>query len=266
MTQTAIAFDDAQAYEHFMGRWSRALGMAFLEWLAPPQGACWLDVGCGTGAFTQLLLDSCAPTAVAAIDPAASQIDYARQQLPAGSADFRVADAQAIPFPDHTFDVVASALVLNFVPDRARALSEMRRVCRPGGYVAGYVWDFAGERSSAWPLRLGLRQIDAPVPTIPGTDHTSTKALRALFTDAGLEATAEQSIEVALTFASFEDYWHSQTPAFAPQGKIVASLPDGDRVRLKEIMQRTLPTTSGGGIICAASANAVKARCPQLIV
>jgi ubiquinone/menaquinone biosynthesis C-methylase UbiE len=262
MAQTTIAFDDARAYEHFMGRWSRAIGMAFLEWLAPPQGACWLDVGCGTGAFTQLLVESCAPAAVAAIDPAASQIDYARQHLPVGSVDFRVADAQAIPFPDNTFDTVASALVLNFVPDRARALSEMRRVCRPGGYVAGYVWDFAGERSSAWPLRLGLRQLNVPVPTIPGTEHTTTEALHALFTNAGLEATAEQSIEVTLTFASFEDYWRSQTPAFAPQGKVVASLPDGDRLWLKKLVQRMLPTSSGGAITYAAGANAVKARCP----
>jgi ubiquinone/menaquinone biosynthesis C-methylase UbiE len=262
MTQTTIAFDDARAYEYFMGRWSRALGMVFLEWLAPPQGACWLDVGCGTGAFTQLLLDGCAPAAVAAIDPAPSQIDYARQQLPAGSVDFRVADAQAIPFPDNSFDIVASALALNFVPDRTRALSEMCRVCRPGGYVAGYVWDFAGERSSAWPLRLGLRHIDIPVPTIPGTEHTSTEALHALFTDAGLEATVEQSIEVALTFVSFEDYWRSQTAAFTPQGKIVATLPDSDRLRLKKLVQMTLPTASGGGISYSAGANAVKARCP----
>lgn len=265
MTQTTIAFDDARAYEHFMGRWSRALGMAFLEWLAPPQGACWLDVGCGTGAFTQLLLDNCAPAAVAGIDSAASQIDYARQALPTGSVDFRVADAQAIPFPDNTFDMVASALAFNFVPDRASALSEMRRVCRPCGYVAGYVWDFAGGRSSAWPLRHGLRQIDAPVPTIPGTDDTGTEALHALFTDAGLEAAAERSIEVTLTFASFEDYWRSQTAAFTPQGKIVAGLPEGDRLRLKEIVQGTLPTASGGGISYAASANAVKARCPANI-
>jgi len=262
MTQTTIEFDDARAYEHFMGRWSRALGRTFLEWLAPPQGACWLDIGCGTGAFTQMLLDSCAPAAVAAVDSAASQIDYARQQLPAGSVDFRVADAQAIPFPDNSFDIVVSALALNFVSDRARALSEMRRVCRPGGTVAGYVWDFAGERSSAWPLRLGLRQVEVPVPTIPGTEHTSTEALHALFTNAGLEAIAEQAIEVALTFASFEDYWRSQTPAFAPQGKIVASLPDDDRLRLKKIVQETLPTTSGGGITYVAGANAVKARCP----
>jgi SAM-dependent methyltransferase len=262
MAHATIAFDDARAYEHFMGRWSRAIGTAFLEWLAPAQGARWLDVGCGTGAFTELLLDTCAPAAVAAIDPAVSQIDYARHRLPAGSVDVRVADAQEIPFADDAFDIVASALAINFVPDRARALSEMRRVCRPGGYVAAYVWDFAGGRSSAWPLRRGLRQIDVAMPPVPGTDDTSIEALRALFTNVGLEATATHSIEVTLTFASFEDYWRSQTPAFAPQGTIVASLPDADRRRLKETVQAALPANNDGGITYAARANAVKARCP----
>lgn len=262
MTQPPIAFDDAGAYEHFMGRWSRMIGTAFLEWLAPAQGARWLDVGCGTGAFTELLLDTCAPAAVAAIDPAVSQIDYARHRLPAEFVDVRVADAQRIPFPIEAFDIVASALAINFVPDRARALSEMRRVCRPRGYVAGYVWDFAGGRSSAWPLRLGLGRIGVSVPPVPGADDTSIEALRVLFTNAGLEAVAARSIDVTLTFASFEDYWRSQTPAFAPQGMIVARLSDVDRLRLKEIVRAILPANGDGGVTYASRANAVKASCP----
>lgn len=262
MPQATIAFDDAHAYEHFMGRWSRAIGAAFLEWLAPPQGAHWLDVGCGTGVFTELLLDTCAPAAVAAIDPAARQIDYAHQRLSARSVEVRVGDARQLPFADHTFDIVASALAINFVPEPMRALSEMRRVCRPGGCVAGYVWDFAGGRSSAWPIRLGLRQIGVAVPPIPGTDDTSIEALRAMFANAGLGAIATHSIEVTLTFASFEDYWCSQTPAFAPQGSIVRSLPDAERLQLKEIVRAALPANSDGGITYAARANAVRACCP----
>jgi SAM-dependent methyltransferase len=262
MAHATVAFDDAQAYEHFMGGWSRAIGTAFLEWLAPPQGARWLDVGCGTGVFTELLLDTCAPASVAAVDSAPSQIDYARQRLSARSVDVRVGDAQQMPFADDAFDVVASALAINFVPDPARALSEMRRVCRPGGYVAGYVWDFAGGRSAAWPLRLGLRQIGVAIPSIPGTDDTSIEVLLALFTKGGLDAIATRSIEVTLTFASFEDYWRSQTPVFAPQGMVVAGLPAPDRLRLKEIVQAALPANSEGGITYSAGANAVKARCP----
>jgi SAM-dependent methyltransferase len=261
MADSTIAFDDAQAYEHFMGRWSRAIGTAFLEWLAPPQGAHWLDVGCGTGVFTELLLDTCAPATIAAIDPAPSQIDYARQRLSARSVDVRVGDARQMPFADDAFDIVASALAINFVPDAMRALSEMSRVCRPGGYVAGYVWDFAGGHSAAWPLRLGFRQLGVAMPPIPGTDDTGIEALHALFANAGLEAVGTRSIEVALTFPTFEDYWRSQTPAFAPQGMIVASLPASDRLRLQEIVQAALPASGDGSITYAARANAVKARC-----
>ena len=111
------------------------------------RGARWLDVGCGTGIFTELVLDTCSPAAVFAVDPAEAQIDHACRQPVAQRANFRVADALALPFPDATFDVVASALVINFIPDRPRALSEMRRVARAGGIVAGYVWDFAAELS-----------------------------------------------------------------------------------------------------------------------
>src|SRR5262245_61600689 len=141
MTNGRPIFNDADAYEHFMGRWSRAVGAVFVGWLAPGKGARWLDIGCGTGAFADLVLDTCAPAAVTGVDPAAAQIDYVCKQPIARRAEFRVADAQSLPFSDGTFDIVASALVLNFIPDRPKALQEMRRVARPRGTVAGYVWD-----------------------------------------------------------------------------------------------------------------------------
>src|SRR4029077_21232795 len=100
-----------------MGRWSRGAGEVFLEWLAPAPGACWLDVGCGTGSFTELIVDRCAPSAVSAIDPERAQIDHASNRPVGQQVQFRVGDAQALPFAGRSFDVVASALVLNFVPD-----------------------------------------------------------------------------------------------------------------------------------------------------
>src|SRR5262249_3375913 len=115
MSEIKVTFDAADDYERFMGRWSRAIGAKFLAWLEPPNDARWLDVGCGTGAFSDLILRSCAPKSISAIDPAAAQIDYARKALP--SVNFQVADSMSLPFGDSEFDVVASALVIHFIPD-----------------------------------------------------------------------------------------------------------------------------------------------------
>src|SRR5690242_16059323 len=136
------SFDDQPAYERFMGRWSRLLGQKFLHWLSPSPNLEWLDIGCGTGIVTQMISTTCSPAAVVGIDCAAEQIEHARHFAARPNVQFRVADAQRLPFPNHSFDVVASTLAINFVPDRPRALAEMGRVARPGAVVAGCVWDF----------------------------------------------------------------------------------------------------------------------------
>src|SRR5687768_8261079 len=118
MAEAAVSFDDSDAYERFMGSWTRAVGPLFLQWLQPARQVRWLDVGCGTGIFTQLVVDRCAPDAVVALDCAQAQIDQARRQHLSERIDFRLADAQALPFANGSFDVVVSALVINFIPDR----------------------------------------------------------------------------------------------------------------------------------------------------
>ena len=200
---TGHSFDDGEAYEQFMGRWSREVGKAFLAWLQPPKGAHWLDVGCGTGIFTELISDSCAPASVIAVDPAESQIARARKGVARRKAEFRLADAQELPFPDASFDVVASALVMNFVPDRARAMSEMRRVARPGGLIAACVWDFAAELSPSGPLRRAMRRIGIDAPPVPGTEASRLAALADLFEKGGLKAVTTTSIEVARSVSRF---------------------------------------------------------------
>jgi SAM-dependent methyltransferase len=262
MADTAVAFDDGTAYERFMGRWSRSVGTIFLDWLAPPLDASWLDVGCGTGVLTELVLDTSSPATVVAIDPAAAQIDFARRQPLAQRADLRVCDAQSLPFPDSSFDAVVSALVINFIPDRPRALAEMRRVGQPGGIVAGYVWDFAAERSSSWPLAQGLREIGLAPPRVPGTEDSSLEALHSLFVRTGLDDVSVRSIEATVTFPDFDNYWQSQTPAFSPHGKAIAGLQETDRVRLMEAVRAALPRGPDGSIAYSARANAVKSRVP----
>jgi ubiquinone/menaquinone biosynthesis C-methylase UbiE len=254
------AFNDATAYERFMGRWSRAVGVEFLSWLAPAKNARWLDIGCGTGAFTELIFNTCSPAAISAVDPSAEQVDYAKRQPIGQRADFRVADAQSLPFPDGNFDVVASALVINFVPDRPRAFVEMRRVVRSGGTVAGYVWDFAGRRATGWPFARGMAQIGVQLPRTPGIEDTGAEALHSLLAHAGLRDIAVRPIEIKVTSDNFDNYWSAQTPAFSPTGKAIAALSDADRARLRDAVRAIVLPEGASRIDYPATAHAWKAR------
>ena len=128
-----------------MGRWSRRIAPRFLDSAHSPEGIGWaLEVGCGTGALTAAILERCAPKSLFAIDQSEAFLARARSNVADPRAEFRVADAQSLPVEANSRDLAVSALVLNFVPDRAGALSEMRRATRPGGAVAFYVWDYPG--------------------------------------------------------------------------------------------------------------------------
>ena len=197
---------------------------------------------------------------VSAVDPSSAQIDHARRQPVARRVDFRMGDAQALPFADGDFDVVAAALVINFIPDRPRALREMRRVARAGGIVAGYVWDFAAERSPSGPLRVGMRQFGADVPELPGTRDSSLGALDSLFRDAGFESVATRSIEATLRYSSFDDFWQAQTPSYSPTTRIIAAMTTSECARLKETVREGLPVRADGGIEYSSRAHAIQAR------
>lgn len=258
----ASHFTDGAAYEQLMGRWSRAVGEIFLDWVAPPDGLRWLEIGCGTGAFTEVVLGRCAPATFIAIDPAVAQIEVARGKPIARRVEFRIADARDLAFENGAFDIVASALVIPFIPDRTRAIAEMRRVVRPGGVIAGYMWDSLAEGSPVAPIRSALARIGAPSPTPPGGESRSLEALSSLFAGCGLNDIAVRAIEVTLRFPDFDEFWRTHTPAYSPQGRVIAALSDSDRDRLKEVMRAALPAGPGGGIVHSARANAIKARVP----
>jgi SAM-dependent methyltransferase len=263
MTEARPTFDDGAAYDEFMGRWSRAVGAVFLDWLAAPRKAAWLDVGCGTGAFTTLIVKTRAPARVAAVDPGPAQIAFARRQPVAKRADFRVADAQALPFSDGTFDVVASALVINFIPDRARGVAEMRRVARPYGMVGGYVWDFAAGRSASWPFNRALSGLGIELPQLPGTPESTLDGLAALFAGAGFDDIATRAIDVTVTFRDFDTCWRTQTPLMHPVGKLIAAMSKADRAALMDAVRAQVPAGPDGKIAYAARANAVMGRVPR---
>ncbi len=249
------------AYEPYVGRWSRAVAEAFLTWLAVPPGRRWLDVGCGTGALTQAILREAQPQAVTGIDPSAGFVAYARGHTPDPRATFRVGDAEALPDPDGVYDAAVSGLVLNFVPSPERMLAEQVRVTRPGGAVAAYVWDYAGRMQlmrhfwdAAAALDPAARELDEgrrfPLCR-PGP-------LRALFEEAGLGRIEVRAIEVPTHFRDFDDYWRPFPGGQGPAPGYAMALDEERRAALREHLRARLPTDADGAIRLAARAWAVR--------
>lgn len=254
---TTIQFTDGAGYERYMGRWSQLAGRAFLEWLAPGSGLRWLDVGCGNGAFTELIYAHCAPSSVDGIDPSDAQLAFARQRATTALATFHQGNAMALPFGDQHFDLAVMPLVITFVPDPAKGVSEMARVVRPGGWVGAYMWD---QTSAGFPyhaLITELRAMGVDVPSTPSSDASHIDRLRQLWTDAGLTSIDTREIRVQRTFESFDDYW--ATVQLGPSvGPPIARMNDADRARLQGRMRDVLRAEADGRITYDAHANAVK--------
>jgi SAM-dependent methyltransferase len=168
-------------------------------------------VGCGNGAFTELLIQRCAPAEMQGIDPSEAQIAFARTRPGARGAVFRLGDAMALPFAADRFDAALMALVIFFVPDPAAGVAEMARVVRPGGIVAAYAWDALGGGSPHEPVQAEMPALGLTPPHPPSANASRMEALRGLRLDAGLEAIETREITVQRTFASFDDFWKTTT-------------------------------------------------------
>ena len=261
MTDPQIRFDDGAAYERYMGVWSRLAGEIFLDWLAPEPGLRWLDVGCGNGAFTERLVERCAPVSVDGVDPSEEQLAFARARAGARGARFHQGDAMALPFADETFDAAVMPLVIFFVPAPDQGVVEMARVVRAGGIVAAYAWDMLGDGFPYEALRTEMRGMGAAVPMPPSPEASRMDVLRDLWTDAGLEGVETREIAVQRTFTGFADYWTTilAGPSVRPA---LAAMPPEEVARLEGRMRAQLPTDAAGRITVSARANAVQGRVP----
>ena len=251
------------AYERYVGRWSRIAAEAFVDWLSVPTGAAWLDVGCGTGALSATILELTRPGRVNGVDLSWPFLRQASRTLTSAGARFAVGRAEQLPTRSARFDAVVSALSLNFVPAPNAALAEMVRAARPNGLVAVYVWDYAEG------MQLMRYFWDAAVALDPGAASLDEarrfpichpERLDDLFRGAGLEAIETRAIDVATRFRDFDDYWSPFLGAQGPAPGYAMALSEEARARLRDRLRRTLPAAADGSIALVARAWAVRGR------
>jgi SAM-dependent methyltransferase len=249
------------AYEPYVGRWSRVVAREFVEWLRFPPSARWLDVGCGTGALTEIILRQANPATVHGIDPSDGYLALAREQIRDPRVRFDKGDVRNLPVESEKYDVAVSGLVLNFIPDLQAGMSKLVRVVRPGGTVAAYVWDYAGKMELMryfWDAAVALKPENLERDEGRRFPICKPEPLQKLFEDAGLKNVEARSIDAPTHFRDFDDYWTPFLGGQFPAPEYAMSLSEADRAALRDRIRATLPFTEDGSLRLIARAWAVR--------
>lgn len=252
-------------YEPYVGRWSRLVAKEFVAWLEMPPNLDWLDVGCGTGALTEVILKHVNPLSVKGMDPSAGFIEHAKAHITDPRATFDVADAQSLPLESARVRVAVAGLVLNFVPNPSLAVREMARAVQPSGVVAAYVWDYAEKMQLMryfWDAAVELDRAAFELDEGRRFPICQPDALRRLFAQAGLLEVQVRPIDVTTRFRDFDDYWTPFLGGQAPAPGYAMSLTAEGRAALRERIRAKLPIASDGSIDLIARAWAVRGRTP----
>jgi SAM-dependent methyltransferase len=226
----------------------------------------WLDVGCGTGAFTATLLATVAPASVVGIDPSPQFVEHARATMLDRRASFAVGNAMELEFEDATFDAAAAAIALNFVPDPQTGAREMTRVVKPGGLVAAYVWDYAREMRMMrvfWDAAVELNPAAAELDEGRRFRLCEPDALVECFSACNLLDVGVTALDVDMRFRDFDDYWLPFLGGQGPAPAYATSLPEAERARLGDLIRSRLPAAPDGSIGLVSRAWAVRGRVPS---
>lgn len=255
------SWQSASSYQSFMGRWSSLISHSFLSWLAAPPAQTWLDVGCGTGSLTRLILDAYQPKEVVALDSSPDFIAFAREFIVHPSVRFIVGRAETLDLAADTFDVIVSGFVLNFVPHPDVALLEMLRVVKPGGPIGIVLWDYSAGMEM---LRFFWDAASALDPNAQALDEGSRfpickeGELEQLARKMGMKRVEATSFEIATIFEDFNDFWLPFLGHVGPAPSYTMSLAESDREKLRESLWKSLPVDETGSISLTARAWAIK--------
>lgn len=234
------------AYERFMGRWSRRVAKEFIHWLSPPAAWNWLEVGCGTGALTEAIWLNAHPASVVACDPSLPFVSFARRSLDYPAITFLVAGADELPRREAGFDAVVSGLVLNFIPAPTDAVRAMSSRLRPGGMLAAYVWDYAEGMQLLrifWEAAVELDPRAADLDELQRFTICHPDALVELLERAGLDSVDSRALEIGTPFPDFETFWTPFLGGTGPAPAYVSSLHPSAREQLRlRLRQRLAPT------------------------
>jgi SAM-dependent methyltransferase len=262
---SAESWGRGEAYEPFIGRWSRGIARQFVAWLDLPAGGRWGDLGCGTGALSGAILATAAPRLVVAIDRSREYVAYAAARHGESPVLFAAADAALAPIGSGAADAVVSGLLLNFLPSPAAGVAEMVRLARPGGTVAAYVWDYA-ERMELlrhfWTTAVELDPAAAALDEGRRFPLCAPGPLEQLWRDSGLTEIRHGTLEVPTSFAGFDDLWQPFLGGQGPAPSYLAALDQAGREALRQRLRQRLMPSADGPIRLVARAWAVRGRRP----
>ena len=255
--KSEIIFDDGESYEHFMGVWSRKVGVQFIDWIKFPHSLSVLDVGCGNGAFSVQIDEICNPSSIAGIDPSSAQIDYASRREINAPSQFEVGDSMSLSFQNDKFDASIMALVIFFVPDPKKGVAEMLRVTKPGGILAAYAWDVMSGGLPMEPMHKIMREMEIDYPLPPSVEASQKTVMKKIWTNLGISEVETTTFYVKRSFKNFNDYWSISSVGPSVAGTLKALSPETVN-ELKVKLNASLERDAENNIIAYAFANAVK--------
>jgi ubiquinone/menaquinone biosynthesis C-methylase UbiE len=234
-----VSFEVAgDAYDRFMGRYSKPLAVRFADLLEVTEGQRALDVGCGPGALTDPLVARLGADHVSAIDPSAPFVESCRSRFP--GVDVRQGAAESLPWDDGSFDVTGACLVVHFMTDPVGGVSEMKRVTQDGGWVGATVWDLAGSRAPMAPLWTAFAEVAPEQPDETDFQGGSRESLLSILEGAALRDVEVTELAVTVTHPTFDEWWQPYLHGVGPAGEAVASLDPERRQHMEDTLRRNL--------------------------